>query len=86
MVYQASVYALAWSGTDHKDVPAILLYPCHDGSQPTDIVFHLNIAGTPQPRRILFRAVDWVQGGELLSDHTMTSKRRTMAQRWVDTH
>ncbi len=84
VLYQASVYALAWSGTANEDVPAILLYPS-PGSSLREVEIHLRIAGTARPRRILLRGVDWVRAGELVWEGGSFASRQALAKRWSDT-
>lgn len=56
ILYQMSVYALAWSESDGCSVPAIVLYPGPE--ERRDIEYGLDVHGG-QARRILLRAVDW---------------------------
>jgi len=82
VLYQASVYALAWSGTSQHDVPAILLYP-YEGSEPCDLELRLHVAGAARARRIILRAVDWVRASEILWNGASWQQRVALARRWV---
>ena len=76
ILYQMSVYALAWSESRGQDVPAIVLYPAVDGEHP-DMEMTLRVHGA-SPRRIILRSIDWAAAASGLpkgSSH--------LASRWV---
>ena len=59
ILYQMSVYALAWSESGGEDVPAIVLYPAVGGVHP-DMEMTLRVRGSTR-RRIILRSVDWAR-------------------------
>lgn len=84
ILYQASVYALAWSGTAREDVPAILLFP-NQGAESPSVEIHLDVTGSERPRRVLIRGVDWVRAGELVWQGGHLEERRRLAKQWAAT-
>ena len=82
VIYQASVYSLAWSGTSHHDVPAILLYPQSEGRVP-DVELSIHIAGAARPRRILLRAIDWMRASDWIWKKGALPPRIALAERWT---
>ena len=77
ILYQMSVYALAWSESHGLDVPAVVLYPAVGGEHP-DMEVSLRVRGA-MPRRIVMRSVDWGEAAGLARDE----ERREVARRWV---
>ncbi len=76
MLYQMSVYALAWSQSRGTAVPAIVLYPAVGGEHP-DMEIALRVHGTTS-RRIVLRSVDWADAASCLG-----APQFELAQRWV---
>jgi 5-methylcytosine-specific restriction enzyme subunit McrC len=76
ILYQMSVYALAWSERGGEDVPAVVLYPVVGGDRP-DMELSLRVRGAAS-RRIILRAVDWASAAAALPGDSIA-----LAQRWV---
>lgn len=57
ILYQMSIYALAWSESDGRSVPSVVLYP-RPKDECRDIEYRLDVHDG-QARRILLRGVDW---------------------------
>jgi 5-methylcytosine-specific restriction enzyme subunit McrC len=80
ILYQMSVYSLAWSEAKGQDVPAVVLYPAVGGTHP-DAVLHLQVDGG-KVRRIVLRAVDWAAAAEVSGAGSRTAGER-LARLWV---
>ena len=65
ILYQMSVYALAWSRSG-VPVPGTVLYPQVGGARP-DVVLGLTPAEAT-PTRIVLRAIDWATAARLVHD------------------
>lgn len=78
ILYQMSVYALAWSERQGADVPAIVLYPAVGVVHP-DMVLSLDVRGAA-PRRIVLRSVDWAHAAAHLGQN-----QSALAEHWVRT-
>jgi len=76
IVYQMSVYSLAFGGDD--PIPVIVLYAVPDGVRP-DVGFTLQVAGG-RDRRIVLRAVSI---GQLVDALTRRSGCRELAGSWL---
>ncbi|MBT3219604.1 MAG: hypothetical protein HN348_10980 [Proteobacteria bacterium] len=76
ILYQMSVYALAWSESRGQDVPAIVLYPAVGGEHP-DMEVALRVYGGKE-RRIILRAVDWAKAASSLPKGSPE-----LAMRWI---
>lgn len=76
ILYQMSVYALAWSERGGRDVPAVVLYPAVGGVHP-DMVMSLRVRGAT-PRRIVLRSVDWALAAANLGEPQVAT-----AERWA---
>mgnify|MGYP003885313119 CR=1 FL=1 len=76
ILYQLSVYALAWSERGGEDVPAIVLYPAVGGVHP-DMEMTLRVRGAT-PRQIILRSVDWAAAASRLGQPQVE-----VAERWA---
>lgn len=80
ILYQMSVYALAWSESGGRSVPAIVLYPA-DGEEHPEIEYGLDIEGG-RTRRIVVRGIDWAAAIRAIEDGDGPSCRG-LAANWV---
>lgn len=81
ILYQMSVYAMAWSAEADSDVPAIVLYPGTEESP--DVVYRLHPVGEGQPRRIILRSVSWARASGMLAGRERRVDRAALAGQWV---
>lgn len=79
ILYQMSVYALAWSNAS-VPVPGTVLYPQVGGPRP-DVVLALTPAQAP-PTRIVLRAIDWAKAARLVHDRR-GGEAAELAARWA---
>jgi 5-methylcytosine-specific restriction enzyme subunit McrC len=77
ILYQMSVYAMAWTRGD-LDVPAIVLYPVV-GVAPDQEV---RLRAADGVRRIVLRGVDWSAAVDLVRTPDRADRLR-LAQRWI---
>lgn len=80
ILYQMSVYALAWSEAASRDVPAVVLYPAVSAARP-DMELSLRVHGGA-PRRIVLRGVDWAGAARLVAAGDATGAA-ALATRWT---
>lgn len=80
ILYQMSVYSLAWGDAGSGDLPAVVLYPTPGGDKP-DIEYELVVRGG-RARRIVVRAIDWSAAVAILKSGD-PGLARQQAQTWV---
>lgn len=81
ILYQMSVYALAWSQSQGKEVPAVVLYPTVGQPHP-DMELRLRVSNG-QSRQILLRAVDWGKAALCVGNRESESECVELARGWV---
>ena len=80
ILYQMSVYALAWTGSRERGVPAVVLYPT-PGGEKADIEYELAVQGG-QRRRIVLRAIDWARAIDAVGARDVDAGGR-LARAWI---
>lgn len=82
ILYQLSVYALAWLDDQRSDVPATVLYP-RLGPAPTDRVVALRHGFRASESHIRFRAIDWSQASQALRNGDANQTPADIAAAWM---
>lgn len=80
ILYQLSVYALAWQDDRGRDVPATVLYP-FPGAPPPDRVLALRHGFRQEESRIRFRGIDWSTASRALRARGPSSREHASA--WI---
>jgi 5-methylcytosine-specific restriction enzyme subunit McrC len=80
ILYQMSVYALAWPQAGQERVPAVVLYPS-EHPHP-DVRYRLNVADGGR-RDLVLRALNWGGAARLIRDRAPRSRLVEVATRWA---
>jgi 5-methylcytosine-specific restriction enzyme subunit McrC len=84
ILYQMSVYSLAFGNLAERPIPAVVLYPFIGAASAPDEIIGLQIPAEPSPRRIILRGIDWEHAARLLqAGGAADAERRALAARWA---
>ncbi|MEZ4239485.1 MAG: hypothetical protein R3F59_25675 [Myxococcota bacterium] len=78
ILYQMSIYALAWRDAGTR-VPAVVLYATQQARPDQEL--HLRLRGD-DACRIVLRGVDWARAARCVQDRD-GARGRTLAAQWV---